>query len=102
MDGDRVVHVEEFLLASAPRSPLHPAFQTKTALHDNTAAAPPALLLALVVELAAGRAGAVALAVRAHLLVESADLADDVVEGLVDVPARFRRRLDELASELSG
>jgi hypothetical protein len=72
------------------------------ALHDNAAAASPMLFLTLVVEFATGCAGARALPVRAHLLVESADLAHVVVESLVNVPAGLGARLDELASELSG
>ena len=40
--------------------------------------------------------------VRRHLLVVSADLPDDVVEGVVNVDARLGRCLDELAAELPG
>lgn len=34
-----------------------------------------------------------------HLAVVPADLPDDVIERLVDIDSRFRRRLDELAVE---
>lgn len=37
-----------------------------------------------------------------HVFVVLADLADDVVEGVVDVDARFCGRLNELAAELAG
>lgn len=35
-----------------------------------------------------------------HFAVETTDLADDIVEGLVYVDARLGRRLDELAAEV--
>lgn len=38
----------------------------------------------------------------AHFLVIATDLADNVVKGRVDVPARFGRCLDEFAAELAG
>jgi hypothetical protein len=37
--------------------------------------------------------------VACHLLVVASDLADDIVESVVDVDARLRRGLDELAAE---
>jgi hypothetical protein len=40
--------------------------------------------------------------VRGHFLVVSADFTDNVVEGVVDVDARFRRRLDEFAAKVLG
>jgi hypothetical protein len=40
--------------------------------------------------------------VRRHLLVVSADFSDNVIEGVVDVDARFRRRLDEFAAKVLG
>ena len=71
------------------------------ALHDSAASAALRLLLALHLELAAHGASRATCAIRAHLLVESSDFANNVVESLVDIPARLGRRLDELASELS-
>jgi len=38
----------------------------------------------------------------AHLLVEAANLPHNVVKGLLDVPPRLGRRLDELAAEGPG
>jgi hypothetical protein len=40
--------------------------------------------------------------VRRHLLIVPADFPDNVVEGVVDVDARFRRRLDEFAAKVLG
>jgi hypothetical protein len=40
--------------------------------------------------------------VRGHLLVVAADLADEVVEGVLDVDAGFGGGFDKLAAELAG
>ena len=40
--------------------------------------------------------------VRGHLLVVAADLADEVVEGVLDVDAGLGGGFDELAAELTG
>lgn len=40
--------------------------------------------------------------VRGHLLVVATDLADEVVEGVLDVDAGFGGGFDELAAELAG
>jgi hypothetical protein len=40
--------------------------------------------------------------VRGHLLVVAADLADEVVEGVLDVDAGFGGGFDEFAAELAG
>jgi hypothetical protein len=40
--------------------------------------------------------------VRGHFLVVSADFPDNVVEVVVDVDARLRRRLDEFAAKVLG
>lgn len=78
--------------------------RVQPALHDGTPTAPFFLVIAIVVELlhavlilacATGRA-----AVRGHFLVVSADFADNVVEGVVDVDAGLGRGLDEFAAEL--
>lgn len=75
--------------------------------HDDALGTAASLLLAAIHIHLLGRAveagatpgaGGVAL----HFAVEAADLADDVVKGLVDVDSRLGRGLDELAVEGSG
>jgi hypothetical protein len=38
--------------------------------------------------------------VRRHFLVVAADFADNIVKGVVDIDARFRRRFDEFAAKV--
>jgi hypothetical protein len=74
-------------------------------LHYDASAA--ALLLRIVVHAhLLDAVGAVAArgraCVRRHLLVVSADFPDNIVEGVVDVDARFRGRLNEFAAKVIG
>jgi Na+(H+)/acetate symporter ActP len=75
-------------------------------LHDDALGAAAGTLARLAhVHLAlwcAGAKRAGAGGVRGHLLVVAADLADEVVEGVLDVDAGFGGGFDELAAELAG
>ena len=75
-------------------------------LHDDaTRAATSALARLAHVHLALGCAGAEragAGGVRGHFLVVATDLADEVVEGVLDVDTGFGGCFDELAAELTG
>ena len=76
------------------------------ALHDDALAAAAGALAGVAhVHLAlrcAGTEGSGAGGIRRHLLVVAADLADEIVEGVLDVDAGLGGGLDELAAELSG
>lgn len=72
--------------------------------HDHTLGAAASLLVAIVhvhgLRCAVGASGtAAAGGVALHLSVKSPDLAHDIVEGLVNIDARFGGSLDELATE---
>lgn len=75
-------------------------------LHDDaTRAATSALAWLGHVHLALGCAGAEragAGGVRGHFLVVATDLADEVVEGVLDVDTGLGGGFDELAAELTG
>ena len=68
-------------------------------LHYGTLAAAAVLLAVHVQVLLRFLARAAAAGVRGHVFVILADLANDVVEGVVDVDAGPGRSLDELAAE---
>lgn len=78
----------------------------ETLLHDNALGAAAGALTRLAdIHLALWRAGTEctrAGRVGRHLLVVAADLADEVVEGVLDVDAGLGGGLDELAAELAG
>jgi hypothetical protein len=71
--------------------------------HHHALAAAGVLVLAVHLHLVVGLGlGVGAAGVAGHIFVVLADLADDVVEGVVDVDAGLGRGLDELAAELPG
>lgn len=70
-------------------------------LHDDAAAARLAPFLAIHLESLLRRLRCPARGIRRHLFIVSADLTDDIVEGLVDVFPRLCGGLDELAAKLS-
>lgn len=74
-------------------------------LHDDTLGTAAGLSLAFahlhfVGGAAAATVAAAACRVALHLAVETSDLSDDIVEGLINVDARLGRRLNELAAEV--
>lgn len=75
-------------------------------LHDNALGAAAGALARLAdIHLALWGAGTECTGagrVGGHLLVVAADLADEIVEGVLDVDAGLGGGLDELAAELSG
>jgi Na+(H+)/acetate symporter ActP len=75
-------------------------------LHDDALGAAASALARLAhVHLAfwcAGTERAGARGVRGHLLVVAADLANEIVEGVLDVDAGLGRGFNELAAELTG
>jgi hypothetical protein len=80
-------------------------FETRPLHDDALGAAAGALTGVAHVHLAlwcAGTEGTGARGVGGHFLVVAADLADEVVEGVLDVDAGLGGGLDELAAELSG
>jgi len=98
-----------FLTLTTPSTIARPHLQLPTQpLHNRTTpTTAPTILLALTDLHLAARAPATvptsaARCVARHLLVVASDLADDVVEGVIDVDARFRRGFDEFAAEGAG
>lgn len=83
-----------------------PGARCPSKLHHDTLAAAAGVVAGLAdVHLAFGGAGAEcpgARGVGGHFLVVTANLADEVVEGVFDVDAGLGRGFDEFAAELSG
>lgn len=91
------------LQASVDSTPLDAVATYRTnASHHRAATAGPPLLMAVHLQFLRGAAGGDAGPVLGHLLVVSANLADDLVERLLNVLAGLGGGLDELAAELSS
>ena len=86
----------------APAPPPHrPLFETRSHNYALSAAARillPAFHIQILLGAPVGPVGASCYVAR-HLLVVAPDLADDIVEGIVDVDTRLGGRLDEFAAE---
>lgn len=93
-------------MAFVSHNPSPPNKSSGHLLHNNTTTASTTLLTTLAyihlclwsISTSVGAAGSVA----SHLFVISTDLADDIVEGIVNIDARFCRSFDEFAAKAAG
>lgn len=84
--------------SSHPIAPPFPRYSHKYTLPAATRVRLAAIDIHILLGTAVGSVAASG-GVAGHLLIVAPDLADDIVEGVVDVDARLRRGLDELAAE---